>query len=105
MKNSTIVELEARRIRFFSRNDEEAFFEWLDKLTCVEKYFGQGDVLYISLKRVAVDEEALRELLAISHRYGIDIKQLRTFDCDAFSSWFRDSRAYWFGSVFGEDKE
>lgn len=104
MKNSSIVELEAQRIHFFSRNDEKAFFEWLDKLTCVEKYAGQGDVLYISVNRAAVDEEALRDLLALFHRYGVDARQLRIFDCETFSSWFRDSRAYWFGSVFGEDE-
>ena len=30
----------AKRVWYFSENDEAAFFEWLDKLPCVEKYEG-----------------------------------------------------------------
>jgi hypothetical protein len=102
MSEIAITELEARRVRFFSQRDEDAFFEWLDKLSCVKGYVGRGDALHISINRAAVDEDNLRELLALFHRYGVDMKQLRMFDSDDFSEWFRDSRAYWFDSVFGD---
>lgn len=100
MNDAAIIELEARRVRFFSLGDEDAFFEWLDKLPCVGKYVGLGDALHISINRAAVDEDALRELLALFRRYGVDMKQLRVFDGFEFSEWFRDSRAYWFDAVF-----
>lgn len=54
MSTSTIIELEASKVRFFSPHDEEAFFEWLNKLPCVENYIGQRDVLHIRIIRSAV---------------------------------------------------
>ncbi|MBF0474977.1 MAG: hypothetical protein HQK59_03935 [Deltaproteobacteria bacterium] len=101
MTDATIIELEARRVRFFSPGDEEAFFEWLNKLHCVREYVGRSYVLHVSINKADVDEDALRELLALFHRYGVDMKQLCVFDCSDFAEWFRDSTAYWFDSVFG----
>lgn len=103
MTDAAIIELEACRVRFFSHCDEEAFFGWLDKLLCVENYVGRGDVLIISIAKSAVDEDALRELLALFRRYNLDMKQMRVFDCSEFAEWFRDPRGYWFGSVFGAE--
>ena len=104
MTDATIIELEARGVRFFSPYDEKAFFKWLDKLPCVEKYAGRGIAIYISINQEAVDEDALRELLALFRRYGVDMKQLRVFDSSSFAGWFRNSGAYWFDSVF-DNKE
>jgi hypothetical protein len=102
MTNAAIIELEARGVLYSSTYDEDAFFEWLDKLPCVKEYIGQGDTLIISITKSAVDEYALRELLALFDRYNVDMKQLCVFDCCEFAGWFRDSRSYWFESVFGK---
>ncbi|MFP8832838.1 hypothetical protein ACLIJR_01065 [Hydrogenophaga sp. XSHU_21] len=96
------LELIARRVWYYSRNDEEAFFEWLDKLPCVRRYEGELDVLRIHIDKGKVDEYALRELLSLFRRYAVDMKQLRAFDNDEFSIWFRDPRAYWHASIFGD---
>lgn len=94
------VELEATSVRFFSTHDESAFFEWLDKVKCIQKYEGRGQTLYITVHADAVDEEALRELLALFHRYGVAMPQLVKFDRPEFAKWFHDKRAYWYSSVF-----
>lgn len=99
--NQKTIGLEATNVRFFSTHDESAFFEWLDKIKCVQKYEGRGSTLHITVNTVAVDEEALRELLALFHRYGIAMQQLITFDRPEFTRWFRDTRAYWYSSIFG----
>jgi hypothetical protein len=97
------IELVAKRVIFYSSGDEDAFFQWLDKLRCVQRYEGKGDALYIDVLRRSVNQYALRELLALFHRYGIDKKQLSVFDKRSFDSWFRDERKYWFAEVFGTE--
>jgi len=94
------VVLIAKRVWYYSENDEAAFFEWLDKLTCVEKYEGELDVLNIHVDQGRLDAGSLYELLALFRRYSIDMKQLRVFDKDKFASWFRNPKSYWFKEVF-----
>lgn len=97
-----IIRLEATKVRFYSENDEAAFFEWIDKLKCVKNYEGKGATIYFHVSSKLVGEDCLRELLAIFWRYGISMRQLAIFDREEFSAWFRDPRAYWYGSVFSE---
>ena len=97
---STIIDLQAIEVRFFSPGDESAFFGWLNSLACVERVEGRGRILHVWVKRSSVDEDALRELLALFHRYGVDLGQLAVFDCDEFAEWFRRSDAYWHKEIF-----
>jgi hypothetical protein len=101
MTTGPTVELKAQRTRFFSQLDEEAFFAWLEKLPCVSKIEGKGDTVFIRVFESKVDEYALRELLALFRRYGVDMKQLAAFDKQQFAHWFRNRDAYWCESVFG----
>ena len=94
------VVLIAKRVWYYSENDEAAFFEWLDKLPCVEKYEGELDVLDICINQARLDAGSLYELLALFRRYNVDMKQLRVFDRDEFASWFRNPKADWFKEVF-----
>src|ERR1700681_2000892 len=99
MKNKNNVVLIARRVVFYSMNDEDVFFEWLDRLPCVSHHEGKGESLYIEINQESVNELALRDLLALFHRYDIDKKQLIAFDREEFSQWFRDEKKYWFSGV------
>jgi hypothetical protein len=101
MSAARIVELEATGVRYFSGHDEAAFFEWLKKIPCVQKIEGRGRTLHIAVELDALNEDALREFLALFRRYGVDMRQLARFDRDEFADWFRDERAYWFTQVFG----
>lgn len=92
--------LAAKRVWYYSECDETAFFEWLDKLPCVKRYEGELDVLMIYVDEAKVDENSLRELLALFRRFSVEMKQLRVFDRDEFALWFRDPRAYWHAAVF-----
>jgi hypothetical protein len=102
MNEVNIIELEATGVRFFSEYDESAFFDWLNKLVCVQKYEGRGKTLYITVNSEAVDEDALREFLALFRRYGVAMSQLIAFDRDEFADWFHEERAYWYSEVFGQ---
>ncbi len=101
MTTSQTVELRAQGICFFSQLDEGTFFAWLGKLPCFSNVEGNGDLLFIRVIESKVDEYALRELLALFQRYGIDMKQLDVFDKREFEHWFHKSDAYWYEPVFG----
>ncbi|OLL31662.1 hypothetical protein BTH42_11165 [Burkholderia sp. SRS-W-2-2016] len=94
------IALSAKRVRYYSECDETAFFEWLDKLSCVKRYEGELDVLSIYVDETKVDENALRDLLALFRRFAVEMEQLRVFDRQEFAPWFRDPRAYWHAVVF-----
>ncbi|WP_216893819.1 hypothetical protein [Nocardia alni] len=80
--------LEARKVRYYSYNDEAAFFGWLDKISCVTSYAGRGDTLYIEIDAAAVGDDDFIDLFALFRRYGVDREQLRPLDQGHFASWF-----------------
>lgn len=80
--------LEASKVRYYSYNDEAAFFGWLDKIPCVTSYVGRGDTLYIEIDAAAVDDDNFIDLFAVFRRYGVDREQLRPLDPGRFASWF-----------------
>lgn len=96
------IELEATGVRFFSQGDEGAFFNWLRSLPFIKHFEGRGLTLYISVNSLAVDEDGLRELLALFRRYNIELAQLAVFDRDEFADWFRSVEAYWYKDIFGK---
>ena len=95
-----MIELKAAEVSFYSEIDEAVFFEWLDKLTCVNKVYGKGMDIVIEVLDQEIDESELREILAIFYRYEVDMKQLVCFNCNKFSSWFHDVNSYWYKEIF-----
>jgi hypothetical protein len=92
-------------VTFGHLNDERAFFEWLARIPCVERYVGEGRRgLVVYLKRAPRKDE-LREILALCHRYGVDMRQLAKFETAKNRAWFCDPIKYWHQAVFGMASE
>lgn len=88
-------------VMFYHASDERAFFEWLARIPCVKCYHGDGNRgLVVDLKR-RPGQDDLRQLLALCHRYGVDMRQLAKFETEKNRAWFRDARKYWYRAVFG----
>ena len=88
-------------VYFYHRNDERAFFEWLGRIPCVERYAGEGHRgLVVYLKRRPRKDE-LRELLALCQRYGVDMRQMAKYETARNCHWFCDPEKYWYPAVFG----
>ncbi len=89
-------------VKFFHPSDERAFFEWLKRIPCVESVGGHGvdPGLVVILKRKPGDDD-LRQLLALCHRYGVNMRQLAKFETAKNRSWFCDPIMYWHEAVFG----
>jgi hypothetical protein len=92
--------LVASSVRYGSQLDEIAFFNWLDRLNFVEGYRGELRDLIITLKRRPTTQD-LRDLLALFHRYGVDMSQLKQFETRSNREWLRNPDAYWHKSMFG----
>lgn len=76
------VKLICTPLSFYTENDEEAFFSWLEKISCIEKYEGIGNELhlYVTSKNISIME--LRDLIGIFDRYDFAGSQLIMFKTD-----------------------
>ena len=87
-------------VRFYHPSDERAFFEWLSRIPCIKSYHGEGKRgLVVQLKR-RPGKDDLRQLLALCHRYGVDMRQLAKFETAENQGWFCDPETYWYRAVF-----
>lgn len=71
--------LTCKRVYFYSKIDEDMFFEWIKKIKCIEKFEGAGDELYLDLVDKELNYEDIKDLLALFYRYEIDMKQLKKY--------------------------
>jgi hypothetical protein len=86
---------------YYSEGDERAFFEWVMRIPRVSKVCGSGPELHIHVRGRAIPAVALREFIALFHRYDGPMSQLAQFQNSSNRNWFRDPSAYWYRSVFG----
>ncbi len=68
-----------KRVKYYSINDEAAFFEWIHKIKSIMKYDGVRDELYLYIKSNVIDHADMRELFGLFRRYKINTKQLQVF--------------------------
>lgn len=71
--------LECRRVMFHSVLDEELFFAGLKEISAVKKFEGRGHSLFVTVTPKP-SQKALRELLGLFRRFGIDMHQLAQFE-------------------------
>jgi hypothetical protein len=99
------VRLVCKGIYFYSSLDEDAFFEWIKKISYVLSVKGFGEEIYIDIDKSKLVEENLREILALFYRYNIDMKQLEIFLSDENKSWFFDNKeSFWYGGIWGKKR-
>jgi hypothetical protein len=88
-------------VRFYHMNDERAFFEWLGRIPCVERYAGEGQRGLVVYLRHAPRKNELQEILALCQRYSVDMRQMAKFETARNRHWFCNPQAYWYHAVFG----
>jgi hypothetical protein len=102
--NTPSITLDINEGFYGSHNDEAAFFEWLDKITCVAGYRGLHedgtDFVRVELSTDALSGADLRDLIALHHRFGREMRRLAQFRTKQNESWFADPKMYWYEAVF-----
>jgi hypothetical protein len=100
------IYLTCKAVSFYSHKDEDAFFAWIKKIKCIEKFEGAGDELYLDLVDRRLTDTDLRELIGLLYRYKIDMKQLAQFLTPKNKHWFYDNpKGFWHRRVFGAKKK
>ncbi|MBA0100985.1 hypothetical protein WH218_18295 [Stenotrophomonas indicatrix] len=89
------MELEAKKVYFFSQQDEGFFFEWIGRIGCIENVVGRGDTIYLDLEPNEVLEDEVWEIAAVFRRYRIPLAQLRALDRDGYSRVLRKELRRW----------
>ena len=93
--------LSCKRVMFYSEGDECSFFNWIKEINCIKKIEGVGDTILLHIKSRKVSNVCLHELIALFHRYKIDMKQLSQFLNDNNKEWFFDNKqGFWHKKTF-----
>lgn len=71
--------LKCSPLRFYSPLDEEALFEWLNKISVIITIEGVGRELLVSIDASTMSYEQLRNLKGVFKRYNFDLEQLKIF--------------------------
>ena len=96
------MKLICKSVRYGSLTDEDMFFTWIQKIPSIVKFDGWRNELYLHMKSKRISNRDLRELLALFHRYKINMKQLAIFLNSKNKQWFFDNpKGYWHKKVFG----
>lgn len=68
-----------KRVCFYSDLDESMFFTWIKSISCIEKFDGAGDELYLHLVKRELSYDDMKDLIALLYRYKIKMDQLKIF--------------------------
>ena len=100
MSKKPVVTLRAKAVGFLSEQDEAMFFHWLRQLEEFASVRHEGDTLVIDVEKSKCHEYELRELIALFHRYAIEMRQLRAFETRSNQTWLASERAYWHRAMY-----
>jgi hypothetical protein len=90
---------------FYSPQDEDYFFEWLQSIPAVKGVKGvKGGCLEVTIDG-PVNEGCLADLMAVLSRYSVDLKPLKALCAPNNEKWFRDPIKYWYPAVFGDESQ
>ncbi len=69
--NNPII-LECKRVKFYAPHDEDAFFEWIKKIICIEKAEGSEDKILLFIPKKKIKPTELHDLVGLFRRYNIN---------------------------------
>lgn len=95
------LQIIATDILYYHDADERGFFEWLDRMTFVEDYYGAVRDLFINLNRLPTDDN-MWEIIGFCRRYGVDMAQLAKFETPENKAWLRDPDMVFCREIFGD---
>lgn len=77
-------------LKFYSPEDEELFFSWIDKIACVESYAGIGKELHLVIAQSPITFNEYRNFNGLFKRYRLkNSGQLKELFCtEENKDWF-----------------
>ncbi len=103
MINKLETKLLCKGVYYYSSHDEDAFFEWLKKISSITSMSFNLDELYLHFASDVIPDDDFREIIGLFYRYKIDMKQLQVFINNDNREWFCGKpKGYWYKRVFGK---
>lgn len=94
-------EIRCKKVKFYSKGDEDTFFDWAHKIPAIKKVFGEVDEIVLSIGSTCIEDNSLRELIALFYRYKLPIEQLAIFKNTSNQEWFQNQNRFWYSDIFG----
>jgi len=85
---------------FYSQNDEDHFFNWLQSIPGIERVRGVGQKLEITIHH-PMARDSLYDLIALLTRYSLDRRPLKPLCDEQPGNYFREPGKYWHAAVYG----
>jgi len=98
-----MTEIRCKKVTFYSKGDEDAFFGWAHNIPAVKKVFGEVDEIVLSIDSASIEDNSLRELIALLYRYHLPLNQLAIFKNKSNQEWFHSENKFWYSGVFGNN--
>lgn len=95
-----MTEIRCKKVTFYSKGDEDAFFSWAQKIPAVKEVFGEIDEIVLSIGSASIEDSSLRELIAFLYRYNLPLHQLAIFKNSSNQEWFHNENKFWYSGVF-----
>lgn len=90
-----------KSVKFYCPKDEDAFFEWIKKINCINRTSAKGRELYLHISKNNIEDSCLDDLIGLFYRYKIEMSQLAKFLTDDNKEWFyNNKKAFWHKKVF-----
>jgi hypothetical protein len=84
--NKEII-LKCSPLIFYTQNDEDSLFTWLNKIKEIKKIKGIGEELHVHILS-KISNNSLLDLMGIFDRYKFDATQLKIFINESNKEWF-----------------
>ena len=75
-------------LRFYTQNDEQLCFDWIEKIKGIKKYEGVGRELHLHILSKDISNDDLLDLIGLFDRYKFNADQLKVFMNDQNKEWF-----------------
>ncbi len=85
---------------YLSPLDEDMFFEWVSNIKCLKII----DPITIKVAPEILNDTDLRDVIALLHRYGLPMKQMKKYLNSSNEAWFNQPDSYWHNEIFQNTK-
>jgi hypothetical protein len=88
-----------KKVLFYSEADELSFFDFIGRIKGILTYKGTTAGILLHVKK-PISDSSLRNLIALFHRYKIEMKQLAQFSNKKNEIWFKNKEKYWYKKIW-----
>jgi hypothetical protein len=85
-----MIKLICTPLRFYTPNDEDLLFTWLEKIQSIQKIEGVGRELHLFIPSTVIPDDDLCDLMGVFDRYKFDAQQLEVFKTEHNKDWFEE---------------